>query len=95
MYVDVRNYTLQHQQLSQFTLINLSIKPAISGLKDSCTIDSGLKLLLNQTGKILSLETKSQEVQLLRLNHGTMEPLEKLIQQKTIYSLILSLPLQF
>lgn len=95
MYVDVRNYTLQHQQLSQFTLINLSIKPAISCLKDSGTIDSGLKLLLNQTGKILSLETKSQEVQLLRLNHGTMEPLEKLIQQKTIYSLILSLPLQF
>lgn len=91
MYVDVRNYTLQHQQLSQFTLINLSIKPAISCLKDSCTIDSGLKLLLNQTGKILSLETKSQEVQLLRLN----QPLEKLIQQKTIYSLILSLPLQF
>lgn len=91
MYVDVRNYTLQHQQLSQFTLINLSIKPAISCLKDSCTIDSGLKLLLNQTVKILSLETKSQEVQLLRLN----QPLEKLIQQKTIYSLILSLPLQF
>lgn len=91
MYVDVRNYTLQHQQLSQFTLINLSIKPVISCLKDSCTIDSGLKLLLNQTGKILSLETKSQEVQLLRLN----QPLEKLIQQKTIYSLILSLPLQF
>lgn len=91
MYVDVRNYTLQHQQLSQFTLINLSIKPAISCLKDSCTIDSGLKLFLNQTGKILSLETKSQEVQLLRLN----QPLEKLIQQKTIYSLILSLPLQF
>lgn len=91
MYVDVRNYTLQHQQLSQFTLINLSIKPAISCLKDSCTIDFGLKLLLNQTGKILSLETKSQEVQLLRLN----QPLEKLIQQKTIYSLILSLPLQF
>lgn len=91
MYVDVRNYTLQHQQLSQFTLINLSIKPAISCLKDSCTIDSGLKLLLNQTGKILSLETKSQEIQLLGLN----QPLEKLIQQKTIYSLILSLPLQF